>query len=73
MKVRFSDVLLVSQKKIQRQRTRLCNYKLCELVKVSYSSSDYFVRLLLSNQPISASLTPVLPSHRTGVKLAEMG
>ena len=32
-------------RKIERQRTHLRNYKLCELVKVSY----HFVRLLLLN------------------------
>ena len=39
IKVRFSILM----------RTHLRNYELCEVVKVSYSSSNYFVRLLLLN------------------------
>ena len=42
-------MLYLYHRKIQKQRTHLHNYKLCELVKVSYNSSDYFVRLLLLN------------------------
>ena len=42
-------MLYLYHRKIQRKRTNLHNYKLCELVKVSYSRSDYFVRFLLSN------------------------
>ena len=43
-------MLYLYHRKIERQRTHLRNHKLCELVKVSYSSSDHFaVCLLLLN------------------------
>ena len=56
-------MLYLYHRKIQRQRIHLRNYKLCELVKVSHSSSDYFVPLLLLNFIKSWCESPI--SHVT--------